>query len=65
MDMLKAIVIAAAITTCVAIVIGSQGSSGGQLQIHSFMVADQKLYWSWPLFLGGSGLAWALMLLQR
>jgi len=65
MDLLKAMGIAAVVTGCVAIVIGSQGTSGGQLAIHPLIIGDAKLYWSWPLFLAGSGLSWGLLLLQR
>ena len=45
--------------------IGSQGTSAGPLAIHLVAIADAKIYWSWPVFLSGSGLAWGLMLLQR
>lgn len=65
MDLLKAMIIAAVVTGCVAIVIGSQGTSAGQLAIQPMSVGDVKLYWSWPIFLAGSGLSWGLMLLQR
>lgn len=65
MDLLKAMVLAAVLTGCVAIVIGSQGTSGGQLAIHPMNVGAMKLYWSWPLFLAGTGLNWGLLLLQR
>lgn len=65
MDLLKAMVIAAVVTGCVAIVIGSQGTNGGQLAIQPMHVGTMKLYWSWPVFLAGSGLGWGLMLLQR
>ena len=65
MDLLKAMVFAAVVTGCVAIVIGSQGTSAGQLAIHPMDVGAVRLYWSWPMFLAGSGLGWGLMLLQR
>ena len=65
MDLLKAMTIAAVITGCVALVIGSQGTSGGQLAIQSVLVSDYRLYWSWPMFFAGTGLGWSLMLLQR
>lgn len=65
MDLLKAMVMAAVLTGCVAIVIGSQGTTGGQLAIHSMSVGTAKLYWSWPMFFAGSGLGWGLLLLQR
>jgi hypothetical protein len=63
--MLKAIALGAVLSSSVAMVIGSQGSSGGQLHVHLMAVGDYELYWSWPLFLSGTGFAWALMLLQR
>ncbi len=65
MDLLKAMGFGALISGCVALVIGTQGSSGGQLVIQSFDVADFKLYWSWPVFFAGTGLFWGLLLLQR
>lgn len=65
MGLLKAMLIAAVVTGCIAIVIGTQGSTGGQLRIHSMMIQDFKVFWSWPLFLAGSGLSWGLILLQR
>ncbi|NBC88993.1 MAG: hypothetical protein GVX90_05825 [Alphaproteobacteria bacterium] len=63
--MLKAVVFGAIITGCVALVIGSQGSSGGRLAIEAIELGEVRLFWSWPLFLSGSGLAWGLILLQR
>ncbi|MEM7780481.1 MAG: hypothetical protein AAF697_08845 [Pseudomonadota bacterium] len=65
MDLLKAMVVAAAVTGCVAVVVGSQGTTGGVLAIQSFTVEGTRLYWSWPIFLCGSGLGWGLLALQR
>ena len=64
-SMFKAFFLGALLTGTIAIVIGSQGSSGGPLAIHSMAMGDHKIFWSWPLFLSGSGLAWALILLQK
>jgi hypothetical protein len=63
--MLKAVVFGAIITGCVALVIGSQGSTGGKLAIETLALGDYRVFWSWPLFFSGSGLAWGLLLLQR
>lgn len=63
--MAKAIILGAILTWCIALVVGSQGSSGGQLAVHPLMLADFKIFWSWPLFFAGTGLSWALVLLQR
>ena len=63
--MLKAMLFGALISACVALVIGSQGSSGGQLAVHAMQLGDAHVFWSWPLFFAGSGLSWGLILLQR
>lgn len=65
MDVLKAVVLGAVLTGVVAVVVGSQGSSGGALAIHAMPVGDQRVFWSWPLFLTGTGLSWGLLTLQR
>jgi hypothetical protein len=65
MDLIKALMLGAALSATVALVIGSQGTSAGALAIHSVAIAQAKFYWSWPIFLSGSGLAWGIMLLQR
>ncbi len=65
MEMFKAIPLGAVLTWVVAIVIGSQGSRGGFLAIHTVEIADYSMFWSWPLFFAGTGLSWGLMAMQR
>lgn len=65
MDLLKAVMLGAVLAGCIAIVIGSQGTSAGPLAIQRVPISDYKVFWSWPLFFSGTGLSWALMLLQR
>ncbi|MDC8753683.1 hypothetical protein OIK40_03400 [Erythrobacter sp. sf7] len=65
MDLLKAITLGAILSATIGIVIGSQGTSAGPLAIQLLAIADAKIYWSWPVFLSGTGLAWGLMLLNR
>lgn len=65
MEMIKAVMLGAILTVSIAVVIGSQGTSAGPLAIHAVHIAEAKLYWSWPVFFSGSGLAWGIMLLQR
>ena len=65
MELVKAIPMGVILTWVVALVIGSTGSSGGQLAIHHMELGDFTVLWSWPLFLGGTGLSWGLMLMQR
>lgn len=65
MDMLKAFTLGAILSVTIGLVIGSQGTGAGPLAIELVSLAEAKIYWSWPVFLSGSGLAWGLMLLQR
>mgnify|MGYP000097270328 CR=1 FL=1 len=68
--MFKAIPCGIFLTLLVALFIGSGGSSGGMLAIFSFDVVvteinlDMTLYWSWTLFLAGTGLAFAILLMM-
>ncbi len=65
MELVKAMPLGAVLTLVVALAIGSQGSKGGKLQIFRAEIYQFDLWWSWPLFLGGTALAWGIMLLQR
>ena len=63
---LKAIPFGVFLTLLVGLFIGSAGGRGGMLNVFRFDVTIQQLsldfdlYWSWPLFLIGLGLSWAL-----
>ncbi len=65
MDLVKALTFGAILSAAIALVIGSQGTSAGPLAIHLLPVAEARVYWSWPVFFGGSGLAFGILLLQR
>ncbi len=65
MVMLKAFGLGVILTVVVAVVVGSQGSSGGALAVHKMALGDYRVFWSWPLFLAGSGLSWGILALQR
>lgn len=65
MDFIKALTFGAILSAIIALVIGSQGVNSGPLAIHAVQVADARVFWSWPVFFSGSGLAFALMVLQR
>jgi len=66
----KAVPFGIFLTLLVALFMGSGGGTGGTLAIRSFDVdiaqlgIDFELYWSWYLFLGGTFLTWALMLMM-
>ncbi|MGB3796245.1 MAG: hypothetical protein WA957_08070 [Alteraurantiacibacter sp.] len=67
--MFKAIPFGIFLTLLVSLFIGSAGSAGGQLVVFPFDVTimeigvDFTLYWSWRMFLGSTGLAFALLLM--
>ena len=65
MELIKAAPLGAILTFVVALTIGSQGSRGGQLAIFRTEIYQYDLWWSWPLFVAGTGLAWGIMMLQR
>lgn len=65
MELVKALPFGTILAWVVALVIGSNGSSGGALFIHKLTIADYDILWSWPLFLFGTGLAWGLLWMQR
>jgi hypothetical protein len=65
MDLWKALTLGAVLSVTIGLAIGSQGTAAGPLAIQLVSLADAKFYWSWPVFLLGSGLAWGMMLLQR
>ncbi len=62
---IKALVPGTLLTWIVSMVIGSGGSSGGFLHIHQAAIASYEFHWSWPLFIFGTGLAWALFLMMK
>lgn len=65
MEFVKAVPMGFILTWVLALIIGSTGSTGGQLAIHHMHMGDVSVLWSWPLFFAGTGLAWGLLLMQR
>ncbi len=65
MEFFKAAPLGAILSCVVALVVGSQGSDGGHLAVFQVEIYQYDIWWSWPVFFAGTGLAWALMLIQR
>ena len=65
MTLIKAILLGAILTGVVSLVIGSSGSSAGYLNIHYMAVHTFHVYWSWPLFIASSGIAFGIMLMMK
>jgi len=60
----KAVVLGIFLAVLVSLFIGSGGSSGGMLNVRSVTIEGYQFYWSWALFLIGTGLSFALFLLM-
>ncbi len=67
---IKAIPFGILLTILVALFMGSGGATGGMLNIvrvdvdYAPLALDFNFYWSWMLFLGGTGLAFVFMLMM-
>lgn len=58
---IKALVPGALLSWVVSVAISGGGSTGGILDIHKLEIMHNQMPWSWPLFLAGTFLAWALL----
>lgn len=61
---LKAVVLGMFLAGLVSLFIGSGGSSAGMLNVHQMAIAGYQFFWSWPLFVIGTSLAFALLLMM-
>ena len=61
MAFFKALIPGAILTFVVSMLMGRAHSTGGWLQIHHYFIQDHGFYWSWVLFVIGTGLAWMIM----
>ncbi len=68
--LLKAIPLGVFLTILVCLFIGSAGSTGGFLNIRHVHIdlaqvsLDFWMYWSWVMFMIGTGLAWAILFMM-
>jgi hypothetical protein len=61
---LKAVVLGAVLAFVLSLFIGSGGSSGGVLNVRSYTIEGVSFYWSWMLFLAGTGLSFGILLMM-
>jgi len=59
--LVKSIFPAFLLSWLVATFVGTQGSSGGLLQITELTVHDVRFHASMPLFLIGAGISWGIL----
>ena len=64
MAFLKAIALGLFLALLVSLFIGSGGSSGGMLNVREVVFEGYRFYWSWALFLIGTGLSFGLFLMM-
>ena len=62
---LKAVVLGIFLALLVSLFIGSGGSSGGMLNVRAVIFEGYQFYWSWALFLIGTGLSFGLFLMME
>jgi len=63
-ELIKSMVLGALLAFIVSLFIGSGGSTGGVLNVRHYVIEGVGFYWSWMLFLVGTGLSFGIMLLM-
>ena len=58
MSFLKGLIAGLILTLVVAGIFGANHQTAGVLYVFGFDFHDHRFYWSWPLFIAGSGLGW-------
>lgn len=62
---LKSIALGAALAFILSLFIGSGGGTGGPLNVRSYTIEEVQFFWSWPLFVIGTGLSFGMLLLME
>lgn len=62
---LKAMALGIFLAFIVSLFIGSGGSSGGMLNVRLVTIEGFQFYWSWALFLIGTGLSFGIFLMME
>lgn len=65
MSFVKSLLPGFILTFVVSLIMGSNGARGAWLDIHRVTLQGQDFYWSWPLFVAATGLAWMLFWLME
>jgi hypothetical protein len=61
---LKAVGLGIFLAFIVSLFIGSGGSSGGLLNVRLVTIEGYQFYWSWALFVVGTGLSFGILLIM-
>ncbi len=60
MSFVKALIPGTILTFVVCLIMGSNRQRGAWLEIHHVSIQGFDFYWSWPLFIASTGIAWAI-----
>jgi hypothetical protein len=60
MPFIKALIPGGVLTWVIALILGSNHSKGGWLDIYRVSPGGIDFYWSWPLFVATTCIAWAI-----
>jgi hypothetical protein len=61
MSLIKAIFLGGFLTWLISLILGKNHQDGGYLSVHTMIISHYSVYWSWPLFLVATLLAWAIL----
>lgn len=61
---LKAVVLGAVLSFVVSMAMGHAGGTGGVTNVRHFVIEDFGFYWSWLLFVAGTALAFAILMMM-
>ena len=61
---LKAVALGIFLALIISLFIGSGGSSGGMLNVREVTIEGYSFYWSWALFLIGTGISFGLFVMM-
>ena len=64
MAFLKAVALGIFLALIISLFIGSGGSSGGMLNVREVTIEGYHFYWSWALFLIGTGISFGLFVMM-
>lgn len=60
MSFIKGLFPGAILTWLISLILGSNHTKGGFLDIFRTDIAGMDFYWSWPLFVAATAISWAI-----